>query len=126
MYSILLIGSDDYGTYLKKELRRSRYRLFFSSMSKPGLDKARFKRPDILIINTVSQGSFIIFDLIKEIKSDLRLKDAIIMILSENEDDVDKTLALELGADAYMVKPVNIDEMLFKLKCFLRNKKELS
>ncbi|HEY9060222.1 MAG TPA: hypothetical protein VIO64_06940 [Pseudobacteroides sp.] len=126
MHSIILIGSDRYSVFLKHELKKNKFKLFFSSKPKPGLDKARLKKPDILIINSVSQGSFVVFDLIKEIKSDIRLKDSIVLVLSEHADEFDKILSIELGADEYMVKPVNLDEMLFKLKCLLRRKKDVT
>jgi DNA-binding response OmpR family regulator len=124
MHSIILIGNDSYGIFLKQELKKSKYKLFFSSKPKPGLDKARLKKPDVLIINSVCQGSFVVFDLIKEIKSDTRLKDSMLLVLSDKADEFEKILSIELGADEYMVKPVNLDEMLFKLKCLLRNKKD--
>jgi DNA-binding response OmpR family regulator len=124
MHSIILIGNDSYGIFLKQELKKNKYKLFFSSKPKPGLDKARLKKPDILIINSVCQGSFVVFDLIKEIKSDARLKDSMLLVLSDKADEFEKILSIELGADEYMVKPVNLDEMLFKLKCLLRNKKD--
>lgn len=126
MHSIILIGNDSYSVFLKHELKKNNFKLFFSSKPKPGLDKARLKKPDILIINSVSQGSFVVFDLIKEIKSDIRLKDSMVLVLSEHADEFDKILSIELGADEYMVKPVNLDEMLFKLKCLLRRKKNVT
>ncbi len=122
MHSIILIGNDSYGILLKDELKKCKYKLFFSAKPKSGLDKARVKRPDILIINCVYQSSFMIFDLIKEIRSDSRLKGSILLVLSENADEFDKSLSLELGADEYMVKPASINEILFKLKCLLRLK----
>ncbi len=122
MHSILIIGSDEHSVFLKEKLKSSRYKVYFSSKPKPGLDKARQKRPDLMILNLEGQGSFVIFDMIKEIKSDLKLKDTSIIVLSENDDVLDKTLALELGADDYMVKPANLAEILAKIKCYLKYK----
>ncbi|KNY27053.1 response regulator [Pseudobacteroides cellulosolvens] len=125
MYSIILISNDNFGNSLKKELRKRKFKMFFSSKPKPGLDKAKTKRPDILIINYVFKGSFMLFDMIKEIRSDSTLKNSLVFILSENKDEFDKVLAIELGADEYMVKPVDINQILFKLKCLLRYKKNI-
>jgi|GEM_PF-4919233 len=120
MHSIMILGNDEYSKHLREELKKHKYKLFFSDKLKPGLAKARLKNPELLIINSMSYGNFMIYDLIKEIRSDSRLKDKLIIVMSDSGDDFDKAVAIELGADDYMMKPTNINEILLKLKCYLK------
>lgn len=122
MKSVIIIGSDEYSKYLKENLKKLNYKTYYASFPKQGLDKARQKRPDIFIINLESRGCFIIFDIIKEIKSDTRLKNSVIIVLSQSSNDFDKTMSLELGADDYITKPASLPEILAKIKCYLRHK----
>lgn len=43
-----------------------------------------------------------------------------IMMLTARDEDIDKILGLELGADDYMVKPFNPRELLARVKAILR------
>jgi DNA-binding response OmpR family regulator len=122
MYSIIIIGNNENSSYLKDELKKLKYKVYSSSEPKQGLDKARHKLTDMIILDIQSKGSFIIFDIIKEIKSDIRICDSIIIVLSNNTDEMDKILSLELGADDYLIKPVTLTEILVKIKCYLKNK----
>lgn len=57
-----------------------------------------------------------------EICSELRSKGDItpVIILTSRKDEIDKVLALELGADDYITKPFSIKELLARMKAVLR------
>lgn len=44
-----------------------------------------------------------------------------VMIISANGDDQDKILGLKLGADDYLSKPFNLEELLLRIKNQLKN-----
>ena len=65
-------------------------------------------------------------DLCKEIKSDTATKDIPIVILTAKDDEVDKVVAFELGADDYVTKPFSVRELILRVKAILkRNSKTL-
>ena len=77
-----------------------------------------------------SSGDFdlILLDLILPLKNGLevcrdlrkdRINTPIIMLTSKNEE-IDKVLGLELGADDYMTKPFSLKELLARIKALLR------
>jgi len=65
-------------------------------------------------------------DLCKEIKSDRATKDIPIVILTAKDDEVDKVVGFELGADDYVTKPFSVRELILRVKAILkRNSKTL-
>jgi len=57
------------------------------------------------------------FEVIKLIREHL---DTPILILTAREDEIDKILALEMGADDYLIKPCSVCELLARLHAILR------
>ena len=65
-------------------------------------------------------------DLCKEIKLDTATKDIPIVILTAKDDEVDKVVGFELGADDYVTKPFSVRELILRVKAILkRNSKTL-
>ena len=66
-------------------------------------------------------------DLCREVKSDLTTQDIPIIILTAKDDEVDKVVGFELGADDYVTKPFSVRELILRVKAILkRNNKTVS
>lgn len=126
MYSILIIdGDQESKTDMREALEKEGYKLYCSVRAKPGFDKAREKLPDLIIMELLfpdMDG----FDLLRTIKSDAKLKDTPVIILSEKGDDFDKVLSFGLGADDYVVKPPYAKEIAARVKAQLKYVKKNS
>ena len=57
------------------------------------------------------------FEALREIR---KSSDVPVIMLTAREDEVDKVLGLELGADDYVVKPFSMRELLARVKAVLR------
>ncbi len=57
------------------------------------------------------------FEALREIR---KFSDVPVIMLTAREDEVDKVLGLELGADDYVVKPFSMRELLARVKAVLR------
>ena len=55
-------------------------------------------------------------DLCRELKSNPALKDIPIIILTAKDDEVDKVVGFELGADDYVTKPFSVRELILRVK----------
>lgn len=66
-------------------------------------------------------------DLCRELKSNSALKEIPIIILTAKDDEVDKVVGFELGADDYVTKPFSVRELILRVKAVLkRNQKTVT
>ena len=66
-------------------------------------------------------------DLCKQIKSNPEINEIPILILTAKDDEVDKVVGFELGADDYVTKPFSVRELILRVKAILkRNTKTIS
>ena len=66
-------------------------------------------------------------DLCKQIKSNPETNETPILILTAKDDEVDKVVGFELGADDYVTKPFSVRELILRVKAILkRNTKTIS
>jgi two-component system phosphate regulon response regulator PhoB len=59
-------------------------------------------------------------DLCREIKSDKEKLSTPIIILTAKDDEVDKVVGFELGADDYVTKPFSVRELILRIKAVLK------
>tara|TARA_Y100000768_G_scaffold190836_1_gene143021 strand:+ start:897 stop:1583 length:687 start_codon:yes stop_codon:yes gene_type:complete len=67
-------------------------------------------------------------DLCKKFKSNSKTDSIPIIILTAKDDEVDKVVGFELGADDYVTKPFSVRELVLRIKAILKRgqtKKEL-
>lgn len=71
-----------------------------------------------LVVLDVHLGDRDGFDILRQIrtKSDI----PVIMITGERQDEIDRIVGLELGADDYLTKPFNVRELLARARAILR------
>ncbi|WP_026486448.1 response regulator YycF [Caldanaerobius polysaccharolyticus] len=80
------------------------------------IKKAFDEKPDLILLDVMLPGVDG-FGVCKSIRS--KMKTPIIM-LTAKDDEVDKVLGLELGADDYVTKPFSMRELLARIKANLR------
>ncbi|NMB40340.1 MAG: response regulator transcription factor [Firmicutes bacterium] len=74
------------------------------------------EKPDLVILDLMLpkiNG----FEVCRSIR---RNSDVPIIMLTARDEDIDKILGLELGADDYMTKPFNVRELLARIRAILR------
>ena len=86
------------------------------------IQRALETKPDLILLDLMLpkiDG----FNVCKELRKHLTCP---IIMLTAKEEVVDKIIGLELGADDYMVKPIDIEEMLLRIQVLLRRSKSAS
>jgi two-component system alkaline phosphatase synthesis response regulator PhoP len=82
-----------------------------------GLAVARSEQPDLILLDIMLPGKNG-YDICRELRSE-GSKTPIIMLTAKNEE-IDKVLGLEFGADDYISKPFGIRELMARIKAVLR------
>ena len=65
-------------------------------------------------------------DLCKQIKSNPETNEIPILILTAKDDEVDKVVGFELGADDYVTKPFSVRELILRVKAILKRNTKTS
>ena len=85
-------------------------------------DKIQSEKPDVVIIDIVMPGMNG-YEICKKIKSTEELKGLPILVLTTKAQEKDVELAQTSGADLYMTKPFDPDELAQKVRKFFEKKK---
>ena len=98
-------------------LEREGYRTITASDGKAALDSVEKHRPDLLVLDLMMPE----VDGLEVCRTLRGKKDPVaILMLTALDEDIDKILGLELGADDYLTKPFNPRELVARVKAVLR------
>ncbi len=104
---------------VKYNLEQEGYEIISAYDGETALNKAKQEQPDLMVLDLMLpkvDG----FDICRQIRNDEKLNKLPIIILSAKEEEVDKILGLELGADDYLTKPFSPRELVARVKAILR------
>ena len=117
---ILIIEDEpDIRKTLEYNISREGYKVVSASSLSEGkeqIDSSDFSL--ILLDLMLPDGSGL--DLCREIKSDKDKSSTPIIILTAKDDEVDKVVGFELGADDYVTKPFSVRELILRIKAILK------
>ena len=108
---------------IRRNLEYNLGREGFSASSVGSLDEAneklKSKKFDLILLDLMlPDGSGL--DLCKKIKSNSETEATPIIILTAKDDEVDKVVGFELGADDYVTKPFSVRELILRVKAILK------
>lgn len=122
--SVLIVeDNEDIASYIGKILEE-RYTLIFAQSGEHGLDKAEAYVPD-LVISDVMMSGMDGYELCRRIRSSELLNHIPLIIISARSEESDKMAGLRCGADAYLVKPFNPEELQILTANLLMSKETL-
>ncbi len=101
---------------LKFNLEKEGFRVLAASDGEEGLVLALTKNPDLILLD-IMLPKLDGFDVCKRIREKSNVP---IIMITAREEEVDKVLGLELGADDYITKPFSIREVLARVKANMR------
>ena len=101
---------------LQYALREEGYSVSVASSGQDGITKAREEDPDLIILD-IRLPDMSGFDVCRELRKEMKQP---ILILTVRDEEADKILGLELGADDYLTKPFSLRELLSRVRALLR------
>jgi two-component system phosphate regulon response regulator PhoB len=117
---ILIIEDEpDIRKTLKYNISREGYKVVSVSSLSEGKEQINSSDFSLILLDLMlPDGSGL--DLCREIKSDKDKSSTPIIILTAKDDEVDKVVGFELGADDYVTKPFSIRELILRIKAILK------
>jgi len=98
-------------------LERDGFRVVSEANGKAALSKVQHLRPSLVILD-IMLPDIDGLEICRRLRAENNLVP--ILMLTARDEDVDKILGLELGADDYMGKPFNPHELVARVKAILR------
>lgn len=102
---------------LKFNLEREGYATATAYDGEAGLEMARRCNPDIILLD-VMLPKMIGFDVCRALRD--QGNNVPVIILTAREEEADKVLGLEIGADDYITKPFSMRELMARVKANIR------
>ena len=102
---------------LRFNLQREGYETLEAFDGEAGLQMARTRHPDIILLD-VMLPKMNGFDVCRALRQDG--DNVPVLILTAREEEADKVLGLEIGADDYITKPFSMRELMARVKANIR------
>lgn len=101
---------------LAYNLKRQGYEVEVTGDGAGALEAARRLRPDLIVLDIMLPGMDG-FDVCRILRREMNTP---ILMLTARDDEVDRVVGLEVGADDYMTKPFSMRELIARVKAMLR------
>jgi DNA-binding response OmpR family regulator len=102
---------------LEYGLSKEGYETLRAESAQVALDLARTHNPSLILLDIrLPDGSG--FDVCRQLRAEGKRQP--ILILTARDEQLDKVLGLELGADDYVVKPYQLRELIARIRALLR------
>ena len=108
---------------LRFNLMREGYRTIEAYDGEDGLNKARSEHPDLILLD-VMLPKMIGFDVCRALRQEGN--NVPVIILTAREEETDKVLGLEIGADDYITKPFSMRELIARVGANIRRSAMIS
>lgn len=116
-YTILVVDDEpSIVDVLRYNLEKANFSVLVARDGEQALQLAHARHPDLIVLDLMLPG----IDGLEVCRS-LRKEDNIpIIMLTARDEEIDRVVGLELGADDYVVKPFSTRELIARIKSVLR------
>jgi DNA-binding response OmpR family regulator len=102
--------------FLRSKLKASGYEVLTASNGLEGLEQVQAQEPDLIVLDLL-MPKMDGLEMLKELRS---FSEVPVIILTAKGNDVDRIKGLQLGADDYLPKPFNPDELIARIEAVKR------
>ncbi len=122
--AVLIVEDNKEVAYYLASCLESQYRLLYAQDGQEGIERAIKDVPDF-IISDVMMPQKDGFELCRTLKTDERTSHIPIVLLTAKADEASRMDGLQQGADAYLTKPFNADELQVRIEQMIALRKRL-
>jgi DNA-binding response OmpR family regulator len=120
MATILVIDDDELvSRTLQRVLKTYDHNVMVANSGTEGLQLARRHPPDLFILDIMMPGMDG-YQVCRQIRGDPLLKDIPLLFLTAKAKDEDKIEGFRAGADDYLIKPFNMEELQLRVRAIMR------
>src|ERR671924_2034118 len=115
--TVLIVEDESsIASFVALYLKNAGYAVRTAATGKEALAEAEAERPDLIVLDLMLPD----VDGIEVCRRIRQSSDVPILMLTARDEDVDKIIGLEVGADDYLTKPFNPRELVARAKAILR------
>ena len=126
MARVLVIEDEaDIQSVLEYNLRQAGHEVLQATRGQEGLKLALRLVPDVVILDLMLPdvpGT----EVCKALRQEPRLRDLAVLMLTAKNEEIDRVVGFEVGADDYVAKPFSVRELLLRLQVLLRRREAAS
>ncbi len=101
---------------LAYNLKHQGYEVETASDGQTAIDKAKQTNPDLILLD-IMLPDVDGFEVCRILRKDMSVP---ILMLTARDDEIDRVVGLEVGADDYLIKPFSMRELIARVKALLR------
>jgi two-component system response regulator RpaA len=118
--NILVVEDDEIvARTVERSLRGHEFRVTVANSGVEGLKIARRQATDLIILDVIMPGMDG-YAVCREVRADPLLANIPILFLTAKAKDEDRIAGFLAGADDYLTKPFNIDELVLRIRAIMR------
>ena len=122
MFRVLVVDDEEaLTTTIAYNLRREGYQVEAVTDGERALEVAEATQPDLVVLDLMLPGMDG-FEVCRQIR---RTSAIPILMLTARDEEIDRVVGLEIGADDYMTKPFSMRELVARVKAMLRRRELL-
>jgi len=116
-HSILIVEDEpSIASFVAMYLKRAGFAVRVAVTGEEAIDQAAAEAPSLIVLDLMLPD----LDGIDVCRRVRQRSDVPILMLTARDDDIDKIIGLEVGADDYLTKPFNPGELVARVKSILR------
>lgn len=104
---------------LAYNLTKHGYEVLVTGDGQRALDLARIEKPDLILLDIMLPGMDG-FEVCRRLRTEMGTP---VLMLTARDDEIDRVVGLEVGADDYLTKPFSMRELIARVKAMLRRVK---
>lgn len=104
---------------LAYNLKKQGYQVESANDGQSAINKAKEYQPDLILLDIMLPG-IDGFEVCRILRKDMIVP---ILMLTARDDEIDRVVGLEVGADDYLTKPFSMRELIARIKALLRRAK---
>ncbi len=122
-FKILMVDDEpDSLEFMSYNIRKEGYQVLLATNGLEAIEQAEKHLPNLIVLD-IMMPELDGIQTCKELRSKLKFKDTLIVFLTARNEEFTQVMALDMGADDYLTKPIKPRLMLSKIKSLLRRYK---